>query len=42
VVFRTLIERTRGRGLLVVHHGSEDVDGGFDRVVTLSPAAVHT
>ncbi|MGZ9929506.1 ATP-binding cassette domain-containing protein [Streptomyces sp. NC-S4] len=38
LVFRLLRERTAGRALLVVHHGDEDLDGGFDRVVTLSAA----
>ncbi|MEU5693403.1 ABC transporter ATP-binding protein [Actinosynnema sp. NPDC020468] len=43
LVLRTLTERTRGRGLLVVHHGDENLDGHFDRVVTLSgTAAVPT
>ncbi|MCM9078101.1 ATP-binding cassette domain-containing protein [Streptomyces spororaveus] len=36
LVFRLLRERTAGRGLLVVHHGDEDLDGRFDRVVTLA------
>ncbi|MEV7559405.1 ABC transporter ATP-binding protein [Streptomyces sp. NPDC089795] len=35
-VFRLLRERTAGRALLVVHHGDEDLDGRFDRVVTLA------
>ncbi|MFF4219061.1 ATP-binding cassette domain-containing protein [Streptomyces nondiastaticus] len=39
LVFRMLRERTGGRALLVVHHGDEDLDGRFDRVVTLSGAA---
>ncbi|HEX5494098.1 MAG TPA: ABC transporter ATP-binding protein/permease [Mycobacteriales bacterium] len=41
LVLRTLTERTRGRGLLVVHHGDEDLDSQFDRVVTLSGAAAR-
>ncbi|MGW3327351.1 ATP-binding cassette domain-containing protein [Streptomyces virginiae] len=36
LVFRLLRERTAGRALLVVHHGDEDLDGRFDRVVTLA------
>ncbi|MEU9236315.1 ABC transporter ATP-binding protein [Streptomyces subrutilus] len=36
LVLRTLRERTEGRALLVVHHGDEDLDGRFDRVVTLA------
>ncbi|MCF3102248.1 ABC transporter ATP-binding protein [Streptomyces roseoverticillatus] len=39
LVFRMLRERTEGRALLVVHHGDEELDGRFDRVVTLSGAA---
>ncbi|MFD9333831.1 ATP-binding cassette domain-containing protein [Streptomyces sp. NPDC060028] len=39
LVFRMLRERTGGRALLVVHHGDEDLDGRFDRVVTLAGAA---
>lgn len=38
LVLRILRERTAGRALLVVHHGDEDLDGRFDRVVTLAPA----
>ncbi|MEU9254944.1 ABC transporter ATP-binding protein [Streptomyces sp. NPDC048270] len=38
LVLRTLRERTEGRSLLVVHHGDEDLDGRFDRVVTLAAA----
>ncbi|OEJ30898.1 ATP-binding cassette domain-containing protein [Streptomyces subrutilus] len=38
LVLRTLRERTEGRALLVVHHGDEDLDGRFDRVVTLAAA----
>lgn len=38
LVLRTLRERTGGRALLVVHHGDEDLDGRFDRVVTLAAA----
>ncbi|MFI7358234.1 ATP-binding cassette domain-containing protein [Streptomyces avidinii] len=36
LVFGLLRERTAGRALLVVHHGDEDLDGRFDRVVTLA------
>ncbi|MFG2486872.1 ATP-binding cassette domain-containing protein [Streptomyces virginiae] len=36
LVFRLLREGTAGRALLVVHHGDEDLDGRFDRVVTLA------
>ncbi|MFJ6051626.1 ATP-binding cassette domain-containing protein [Streptomyces sp. NPDC092307] len=36
LVFRLLRERTAGRALLVVHHGDEELDGRFDRVVTLA------
>ncbi|MFF5805173.1 ATP-binding cassette domain-containing protein [Streptomyces sp. NPDC012746] len=39
LVFRMLRERTQGRALLVVHHGDEDLDSRFDRVVTLAGAA---
>lgn len=35
MVLDALEKRTRGRGLLVVHHGDEALDGWFDRVVTL-------
>lgn len=38
LVLRALRERTGGRALLVVHHGDEDLDGRFDRVVTLAAA----
>lgn len=30
-----------GRGLLVVHHGDDDLDVRFDRVVTLSAATAR-
>lgn len=33
-VLRALAERTEGRALLVVHHGDDDLDSHFDRVVT--------
>jgi ATP-binding cassette subfamily B protein len=39
LVLRMLKGRTNGRGLLVVHHGDEDLDSHFDRVVTLSASA---
>lgn len=42
LVFQALEERTRGRGLLVVHHGDEDLDNRFDRVVTLSGTAARS
>jgi ATP-binding cassette subfamily B protein len=42
LVLRTLAERTRGRGLLVIHHGDEDLNGHFDRVATLSRAIART
>ncbi|GIH10019.1 lipid A export ATP-binding/permease protein MsbA [Rhizocola hellebori] len=35
-VLRALETRTQGRGLIVVHHGDEDLDSWLDRVVTLS------
>jgi ABC-type bacteriocin/lantibiotic exporter with double-glycine peptidase domain len=38
LVLRTLKQRTQGRSLLVVHHGDEELDGEFDRVVMLSGA----
>lgn len=38
LVLRLLRERTAGRALLVVHHGDEDLDRAFDRVVQLGPA----
>jgi ATP-binding cassette subfamily B protein len=41
LVLRTLKERTRGRGLLVVHHGDEELDSRFDRVVTLLGAGAR-
>jgi ABC-type bacteriocin/lantibiotic exporter with double-glycine peptidase domain len=37
-VLQLLLERTQGRGLLVVHHGDLELDGRFDRVVTLAAA----
>ncbi|MFJ5228617.1 ATP-binding cassette domain-containing protein [Kitasatospora sp. NPDC088391] len=40
LVLHALRHRTAGRGLLVVHHGDEHLDAGFDRVVTLARAAV--
>lgn len=42
LVLRMLAERTRGRGLLVVHHGDHDLDRRFDRVVTFSGASART
>lgn len=39
LVLRTLRARAEGRALLVVHHGDEDLDRGFDRVVSLAGAA---
>ncbi|MEU2286841.1 ABC transporter ATP-binding protein [Streptomyces sp. NPDC013178] len=41
MVLRALKKHTNGRGLLVVHHGDEDLDSQFDRVVTLSAAAAR-
>ncbi|MGY3202485.1 ATP-binding cassette domain-containing protein [Streptomyces sp. TE5632] len=38
MVLRMLQERTEGRALLVVHHGDDDLDSRFDRVVTLAGA----
>ncbi|MGW6929895.1 ATP-binding cassette domain-containing protein [Lentzea sp. NPDC054927] len=38
LVLQTMIERIGGRSLLVVHHGDDDLDSHFDRVVTLSAA----
>lgn len=40
LALHALKERARGRGLLVVHHGDEDLDSQFDRVVTLSAVGV--
>src|SRR5262249_33650225 len=42
MVLRALETRTQGRGLLVVHHGDEDLDSRLDRVVTLSGTAKAT
>jgi ABC-type bacteriocin/lantibiotic exporter with double-glycine peptidase domain len=42
LVLQVLLERTLGRGLLVVHHGDEDLDTRFDRVVSLSGSAVQS
>jgi ABC-type Mn2+/Zn2+ transport system ATPase subunit len=42
MVLRMLNERTRGRGLLVVHHGDESLDSEFDRVVNLSAISSGT
>jgi ABC-type multidrug transport system fused ATPase/permease subunit len=38
LVLQLLLERTTGRGLLVVHHGDEELNSHFDRVVSLAPA----
>ncbi|MCP2242182.1 ATP-binding cassette domain-containing protein [Lentzea aerocolonigenes] len=38
LVLLALMRRTSGRGLLVVHHGDENLDCHFDRVVTWSGA----
>lgn len=35
LVLQTLKQRVQGRSLLVVHHGDEELNGQFDRVVTL-------
>lgn len=40
-VLKALETHTRGRGLLVVHHGDAGLDGQFDRVVTLSGAGLR-
>ncbi|MFF6772535.1 ATP-binding cassette domain-containing protein [Streptomyces sp. NPDC012637] len=39
LVLRLLRERTAGRALLVVHHGDEDLDLDFDRVVRVGAPA---
>ncbi|WUH89855.1 ABC transporter ATP-binding protein/permease [Streptomyces sp. NBC_00433] len=41
LVLRALLARTTGRGLLVVHHGDDDLDTRFDRVATLSAATAR-
>ncbi|NUS14409.1 MAG: ABC transporter ATP-binding protein [Streptomyces sp.] len=41
LVLHAIEARTAGRGLLVVHHGDDDLDARFDRVVTLSAAAAR-
>lgn len=41
VALRVLMERTEGRGLLMVLHGDEELDGRFDRVVVLSGAGAR-
>jgi ATP-binding cassette subfamily B protein len=41
LVLAAIESRTRGRGLLVVHHGDNDLDTRFDRVVTLSAATAR-
>ncbi|GIJ29891.1 lipid A export ATP-binding/permease protein MsbA [Micromonospora qiuiae] len=41
LALRELTERTRGRGLLMVLHGDEELDDRFDRVVTLSGAGAR-
>ncbi|MFI0944054.1 ATP-binding cassette domain-containing protein [Streptomyces sp. NPDC021020] len=41
LVLAAIEARTRGRGLLVVHHGDDDLDTRFDRVVTLSAATAR-
>jgi ABC-type bacteriocin/lantibiotic exporter with double-glycine peptidase domain len=42
LVLHALTTRTAGRGLLVVHHGDNDLDARFDRVVTLSAATARS
>ncbi|MFC9271927.1 ATP-binding cassette domain-containing protein [Streptomyces zhihengii] len=42
LVLRAMEERTAGRALLVVHHGDDGLDAGFDRVVTLAAAEAVT
>lgn len=41
LVLQALFEQTAGRALLVVHHGDEDLNARFDRVVSLSGTTVH-
>jgi ABC-type bacteriocin/lantibiotic exporter with double-glycine peptidase domain len=41
LVLAAIEARTAGRGLLVVHHGDDDLDSRFDRVVTLSAATAR-
>lgn len=41
LVLTAIEARTKGRGLLVVHHGDDDLDARFDRVVTLSAATAR-
>lgn len=41
LVLQVLLERTAGRGLLVVHHGDEELNARFDRVVTLTATAAQ-
>jgi ATP-binding cassette subfamily B protein len=41
LVLRALLARTADRGLLVVHHGDDDLDTRFDRVITLSAATAR-
>ncbi|WP_031519269.1 ATP-binding cassette domain-containing protein [Streptomyces sp. NRRL F-5123] len=41
LVLAAIEARTDGRGLLVVHHGDDDLDTRFDRVVTLSAATAR-
>jgi ATP-binding cassette subfamily B protein len=41
LVLRALKEHARGRALVVVHHGDQELDDEFDRVVTLSAAVAR-
>jgi ABC-type bacteriocin/lantibiotic exporter with double-glycine peptidase domain len=41
LVLQLLLERTAGRGLLVVHHGDEELNARFDRVVSLTATAAQ-
>jgi ABC-type lipoprotein export system ATPase subunit len=40
LVLRALKQRAQGRSLLIVHHGDEELENQFDRVVALP--GVHT
>jgi ATP-binding cassette subfamily B protein len=42
LVLRMVEERTSGRSLLVIHHGDEELDARFDRVVTLQAAQARS
>ncbi|RIH82623.1 putative ABC transporter ATP-binding protein [Calidithermus terrae] len=36
-----VLERTRGKVLVMIHHGADQIRGCFDRVVHLTPPALH-